>query len=83
MLPANSLEQQLSQLKRVISTAEHFGEAGSRSLGIPPIDATLGGGLAEGALHEFSPASPFCFGATAGFALALAALARAPRAEAA
>ena len=75
MLPAQRLEQQLSQLKRAISTAEHFGEAGSRPLGIAPIDAMLGGGLAAGALHEFSPASPFCFGATAGFALALATLA--------
>lgn len=85
MLPAKALEhkslEQLSHLKRAISTAEHFGEAGSRSFGIATIDAALGGGLAEGALHELAAATPFCFGATAGFALALAALARAPARE--
>src|SRR5689334_3622944 len=85
MLPAKSFgdkplehksREQLSHLKRAISTAEHFGEAGSRPLGIAAVDAVLGGGFAEGALHELSAASPFCFGATAGFALALAARAR-------
>src|SRR5258705_3377186 len=43
-------------------------------LGLPPIDAALGGGLACAALHELAPAAPAHFGAAAGFALALAAL---------
>jgi protein ImuA len=42
-----------------------------------PIDAVLGGGLACGALHELAPAAPFQFGATSGFAAAVAARARA------
>src|SRR5690348_3308474 len=81
MLPAQTLEQQLSHLRRVISTAEHFGEAGSRRLGVAGIDAVLGGGLAEGAVRELSPTSPFGFGEPAGFALSLASLARAPAKE--
>lgn len=43
-------------------------------LGLPPVDAALGGGLACAALHELAPAAPAQFGAAAGFALALAAL---------
>src|ERR1044071_6956373 len=39
------------------------------------IDATLGGGLACGALHEFAPTSSFQRGATSGFAAAGAGLA--------
>ena len=44
------------------------------ALGLPAVDAALGGGLACGALHELAPAAPVHFGAAAGFALALAAL---------
>jgi len=43
-------------------------------LGLPAVDAALGGGLACAALHELAPAAPTQFGAAAGFALALAAL---------
>ena len=46
----------------------------SLPLGLPAIDAALGGGLACAALHELAPAAPAQFGAAAGFALALAAL---------
>src|SRR4051794_5066431 len=81
MLPAKLLEQQLSRLKRTISRAEYFGEAASRPLGVAAIDAALGGGLAGGALHELKAATALHVGATAGFALALAALARAPQKE--
>ena len=44
------------------------------ALGLPGVDAALGGGLACGALHELAPAAPAQFGAAAGFALAIAAL---------
>lgn len=55
--------------------------------GVPPLalhlgsalDAMLGGGLAFGALHEVAPAQPRDAGAAAGFALALATLARGAR----
>jgi protein ImuA len=46
-----------------------------------PIDAALGGGLACGALHELAPAAPFQFGATSGFAVAVAARATDTRGE--
>jgi protein ImuA len=68
--------QRLSALKRRIAVIE-----GTRSvledrkilpLGVPGIDAALGGGLAFGALHELQPAGPLHLGATFGFALALA-----------
>jgi protein ImuA len=45
------------------------------------IDATLGGGLACGALHELAPAAPIHLGATSGFAIALALLAARGRGE--
>jgi protein ImuA len=75
------MEQHLSRLKRAISTVEHFGEAQPRPLGVAPIDAMLGGGLAQGALHELSAATALNVGAAAGFALTLASLARAPHKE--
>jgi protein ImuA len=37
-----------------------------------PVDATLGGGLACGALHELAPVAPIHLSAATGFALALA-----------
>jgi protein ImuA len=45
-----------------------------RPLGLPVVDAALGGGLACGALHELAPAAPAQLGTAMGFALALAAL---------
>src|SRR5262245_9818668 len=68
--------QRLSALRRRIAAIE-----GTRSLledrktlplGVPGVDAALGGGLAFGALHELQPAGPVHLGATFGFALALA-----------
>ncbi len=44
------------------------------ALGLPAIDAALGGGLACGALHEVAPTAPAQCGTALGFALALAAL---------
>ena len=74
-MPAGAA-QRLSALKRKIAAIE-----GTRSvledrktlpLGVPAIDAALGGGLAGGALHELQPAGPVHLGAAFGFALALA-----------
>jgi protein ImuA len=81
MLPAEPMEQHLSRLKRAISTVEDFGDAQSCPLGIAAIDAALGGGLVHGALHELSAATALHVGTAAGFALALAALAREPHKE--
>jgi protein ImuA len=72
------MEQQLSRLRRAIAAREALPEeARSRALGVGEIDAALGGGLACAALHELS-APPGQPGAALGFAVALAALARAP-----
>src|SRR5262245_34640340 len=46
---------------------------GTVSLGIPPIDDALGGGLACGALHEIAAARETETATATGFALALAA----------
>ena len=75
MLPAEPMEQHLSRLRRAIAqTSEPLvDEAHSLALGVPEIDAALGGGLACAALHDLS-ATPVHLGAAAGFALALAAL---------
>ncbi len=74
MLPANT--EHLSRLRRVISKGEALPEATrSLALGVPAIDAALGGGLPGAALHEVS-ATPLHLGAAAGFALALATLAQ-------
>jgi protein ImuA len=48
-------------------------EEAVRPLGLPAVDAALGGGLAVGALHELAPAAPTQLGAAIGFALAIAA----------
>src|SRR5258707_837047 len=79
MLPAEPMEQHLSRLRRTIAATETFGQdAPSRALGVEAIDAALGEGLQGAALHEVSAAAPVHLGAAAGFALALAALAREP-----
>ena len=65
----------LGALKRVIAAIEGtraLVEDGALRLGIPGIDAALGGGLALGAMHEITPAGPLHLGAAFGFALALA-----------
>lgn len=82
MLPAQSMEQHLSRLRSVIAEheAQDLIEAARRvALGLSPIDASLGGGLACAALHEVSAALPLHVGAATGFALALAARAHEPR----
>ena len=77
MLPAESMEQHLSRLRRAIATSEALPEQrAALTLGIGTIDAALGGGLECAALHELSTA-PGQFDA-AGFAIALATLAREP-----
>ena len=78
MLPAGSMEQHLSRLRRTIATHETFNEdARPLALGGAAVDAALGGGLAGAALHELSAAA-LHLGAMAGFALALAARAQMP-----
>ncbi len=66
----------LGALKRVIAAIEGTRapvEDGALRLGIPAIDAALGGGLALGAMHEIAPAAGSIHrGAACGFALALA-----------
>src|SRR5436853_2893371 len=77
MQPVKPIEKHLSRLRRTIAETGQplVDEACARALGVPDIDAALGGGLACAALHELS-AAPVHLGAAAGFALALAA--RAP-----
>jgi protein ImuA len=48
-------------------------DAGCLSLGVPAIDATLGGGLARGALHEIAATGEVHVAAAAGFAVGVAA----------
>jgi protein ImuA len=73
MLPADM--EQLSRLRRAIAKSEALPEeVRPLCLGVPEIDAALGGGLARAALHDVS-AAPLHLGAAAGFALTLAALA--------
>jgi protein ImuA len=63
----------LGALKRKIAAIEGTRapvEDGALRLGIPAIDAALGGGLALGAMHEIT--GPLHLGAAFGFALALA-----------
>lgn len=75
MLPAEPMEQHLSRLRRAIAEPEALEAAGSRALGVAAIDAALGGGLSCAAIHDLS-SMPVHLGASAGFALALATLAR-------
>jgi protein ImuA len=69
----------LRHLRQALATLDKdkgfsLAEEESLPLGLPPVDAALGGGLACGALHELAPAGPVQFGTAAGFALAVAAL---------
>jgi protein ImuA len=67
------MEPHLSRLRREIAKSEALvDEARVLPLGVPAVDAALGGGLPCAALHELS-AAPVHLGAAAGFALALAA----------
>ena len=63
MLPADM--EQLSRLRRAIAKSEALPEeTRSLALGVPAIDAALGGGLPGAALHEVS-ATPLHLGAAA------------------
>jgi protein ImuA len=64
------LRQAVADNERTESLLE---KGGSLALGVAAIDATLGSGLACGALHEIAPAAALHLGAATGFALALAA----------
>src|ERR1700741_4939193 len=70
------LRQALAPLDR--DKGFSLAEEESQPLGMPAIDAALGGGLACAALHELAPAAPAQFGTAAGFALAVAALRTTP-----
>jgi protein ImuA len=73
MLPADM--EQISRLRRVLAKTEALPEeVRPLELGVPEIDAALGGGLSRAALHELS-ATALHLGAAAGFALTLASLA--------
>jgi protein ImuA len=64
------------------SLGPRLGETGrSVALGVSPVDAALGGGLACGALHEFAPAAALHLAAATGFTLAIAARASGDRKE--
>jgi len=71
------LEQLRQRLQTLQKTAILDGGPGYLPLGIAPIDAALGGGLARGALHEIAAVSEAHLAAATGFALGLAAPARA------
>jgi protein ImuA len=71
------LIDRLRQKLRAVEAAGLGGEcADAVALGIPPIDAALGGGLMTGALHEIAAARETEIAAASGFALALAACCR-------
>jgi protein ImuA len=67
----------IDRLRRKLSAAEAATGLGHGAapltLGIPAIDATLGGGLSRGALHEIAAMRESETAAATGFALALAA----------
>jgi protein ImuA len=64
----DALRQSLQRLQK---PAGLDGEAPSLPLGVPAIDAALGGGLMRGALHEIAAAGEAHVAAAAGFALGL------------
>lgn len=69
----------LRHLRQALATLDRdkgfsLAEEESLPLGLPAVDAALGGGLACAALHELVPTAPAQFGTAAGFALAIAAL---------
>jgi protein ImuA len=71
--PAPLRADGLGVLRRAIRALEGFPDEGTVvPLGIPAIDAALGGGLYRGALHEIAAAREAANAAATGFALALA-----------
>src|SRR6266849_1386932 len=69
-----SLIDRLRRRLRAVEASTGLGEAGAGvvTLGVPPIDGALGGGLICGALHEIAAARETEIAAATGFALALA-----------
>jgi len=65
------LEQLRQRLQALQKTTTLDGAPGCLPLGVTPIDAALGGGLARGALHEIAAASEAHLAAATGFALGL------------
>jgi protein ImuA len=63
-----TLRQTLQRLERPATLAD---DPGSRTFGIAPLDAALGGGLARGALHEIAAVSESHIATASGFALGL------------
>lgn len=70
------IEQLRQRLQALQKSAGIEDVASALPLGIAPIDAALGGGLARGALHEIAAVSEAHLAAATGFALGLAARGR-------
>ena len=71
--PASLIDRLRRRLRAVeASTGLSDAGAGVVTLGVPPIDGVLGGGLICGALHEIAAARETETAAATGFALALA-----------
>lgn len=75
-VPAMETLRHLRQTLVRIEAAGQSVKAPVLRFGVGAVDEVLGGGLALGALHELAPTIPLHAGAAAGFALALATLAR-------
>jgi protein ImuA len=72
MLDPGRLTRLRVQMARLETAGAKSAEAiRTLTLGISPLDAALGGGLAFGAVHEIGPAQPMHLGAATGFAVAL------------
>ncbi|HYZ43829.1 MAG TPA: hypothetical protein VE667_03130, partial [Xanthobacteraceae bacterium] len=76
--PGGEAAARIDRLRRELWALEAAtglaGEGGTPlPLGIPEIDAALGGGLGRGALHEIAATGEAATAAATGFALALAA----------
>ncbi len=71
----------LSQLRQAVASIEkHWGfpeDPGVLPLGLPALDAALGGGLARAAVHELAPGAAGAVRRRGGFAFAIMALAMA------
>ena len=70
--PLGPLRQALASIERNSGFPLAADEA-ALPLGLPAIDAALGGGVAFGAMHEVAPAATAHLGAAFGFALAIVA----------
>src|SRR5690242_247515 len=65
----------LEELRKTLASLERppgLEDPGIAPLGIKPIDAALGGGLARGALHEIAAVSEAHIASACGFAVGLA-----------